>query len=467
MEKSYKLSFKSMLGYSIGAWGDYTAYGFIFTFLSFFLTTVAGVSPAVSGVVISVALFWSAITDPLVGVAMDRSRSKFGKRRPFIAASVVPLGASIVLLFLDVPFDQSVKNVYYLVMVLIFWLTYSLFNIPFYSLGSVVARDDTDRTKIAGIRQVSGFIGTFCASTLPTFLLGKLIAAGVATNTAWLYISLVVAVIVLVTISIMWRSTRGLEPLGENVDRETQPLRDVLKDIGHVLRLKPYLIIIVCALAMNVNMALFNANVMYFGTYNLGLTDGQVSTLFLAQTITSIALAFVLTPLGIIFDKKYVFIVAMCLSGTIMVVAKIMGLTTYPAAVVYMILVSIGPAAYWMFIFNFVYDVIDYDQATSGTRKDGIIMSVYSFLLKLGGALASLLMGLALQASGFNAEAPSQSGDALSTIESLYTVFPGLFVLLSGLIVLLNPLTREKMRRIQEQLSGELTEEHAPSLESA
>lgn len=458
-KESNKLSYKAMLGYSIGAWGDYTAYGFIYSFLSFFLTTIAGVSPAVSGMIISAAVVWDAITDPIAGVLMDNLKCKYGKRRPFIATSIIPLGASIVLLFLNIDCAQSLKNIYYFVLVLVFWTSYTIWNIPYYSLGAVIAKSDEERTKIAGIRQVAGFIGTFCSSTVPTFLVGKFLETGMKNDTAWFYIGVIVAAIVVITIVIMWRSTRGLEAVEHVAHKEHQSIKSLLSDIGKVMRLKPYLIVIVCALCMNVNMALFNSNVMYFGIYNLGVGEAQVSMIFLAQNITSIALVPILTKLGLKFDKKSVFVTCMCISGITMIAAKFIGISSLTMAIVYMIIVSIGSAAYWMFIFNFLYDVADYDEVKSGKRKDGIIMSFYSFLLKLGGAVASLVMGLAMEAGGFVSDAAEQSASALSTIESMFTLFPGIFVLISGLIVVLTPLTRKKMGKIQEQLSAVQTTE--------
>lgn len=446
-----KLSFRGMLGYSLGAWGDYTAYNFIFSFLSFFLTTVAGVSPAVSGIIISVAIAWDAITDPIVGMMMDSSKCRHGKRRPYILASIAPLGASIVLLFLNVSLPTAQKNIYYIVMVLVFWTAYTVYNIPYYSLGSVVTKDDGERTKISGIRQVTGFIGTFCSGTVPTFLIGKLLERGVETNTAWLYVALFVAVIVVVTLLIMWRSTRGLEPIEPPEHIQKKTVRILVGEIGCALRFKPYLLIIVAALFMNVNMTLFNSSVMYFTIYHLGLGEVQASTLFLTNTITSIAMAFVLTKLGLMFDKKRVFIGCMWVSGIVMILGKFVAISSLPMAVGYMALASIGPAAYWMFIFNFVYDVMDADEHKTGVRKDGIYISYYSFLLKLGGAVASLVLGFLLEGSGFVADAPQQTAQALNAIESLFTILPGLFVFGSGLVMCFTPLTRKFMRSIQDQ----------------
>lgn len=304
MENKKKLPFSKMLGYSIGAMGDYTAYGFIFTFLSFFLTTVAGVDPAVSGIIISIAIVWDAITDPICGMCMDSFRSKHGKRRAFIGMSVIPLGASIVLLFLNVDLAPAVKNVYYCLMVLVFWTAYTIWNIPYYSLGAVITEDDGERTKISGIRQVTGFIGTFCASSLPTFLVGKMVEKGMQTDTAWLYVAIFIAVIVVVTINLMLHSTKGQEPIEETYTVEKQTIKSLLKQIGEVMRLKPYLIIIAAALFTNVYMALFNSSVMYYTTFCLGISEVQASILFTVQTITSIALVPFLTKAALVFDRS-------------------------------------------------------------------------------------------------------------------------------------------------------------------
>ena len=449
MEKKNKLPFRVMLGYSMGTWSDSTAYGFVFSFLSFYFTTVAGISPAVSGIIIAAAIVWDAITDPICGMLMDNSRCKYGKRRPFIAASIIPLGASIVMMFLNVDFAQPVKNIYYVVMVLVFWTSLTAFAIPYYSLGSVISREEEERTKMSGMRQVTSFLGRFCYSTLPTFLVGKLLEVGVANDTAWLYAALVVALIVVVTVVIMWRSTRGWEPIEPVEHQEKKTLKSLLADIGAVMKLKPYLIIIVCALALNVYTALYSSSMMYFVVYNLGLGEVEASTVFTVGTIAGIILAFIFTKLGLMFDKKYVFVVCMCFSGAAMVIAKFVGISSLAMVIVYDLILGVGPAAYYMFIFNFLYDVVDFDEVTTGKRKDGIVMSYYSFLQKLASALASLILGMALEASGFVTDAPVQPPEVLPVIESLFTIIPGIFMLISGLSIAFTPLTRKKMQEME------------------
>ena len=435
-----------LIGYSIGACGDYTAYGFIYSFLSFYLTTIAGISPAMSGVIISIAIAWDAVTDPICGITVDISRCKYGRRRPMILASSIPLGVSIVLLFTKIDASVTVKNIYYLVLVLVFWTAYTWFNIPYYSLGSIICRTDDDRTKLAGIRQVFSFIGNFFCGTVVTFMVGKLVAAGISEASAWNTAAIFLCVIVIATILLSWRITRGCEPM--DTAPESESFRTLFSQIGQVMRNKPYILLICAALCFNVYTAFYNANLMYYVIYRMGLTETSASALFLSNTVVSIVTIPLFVKLGLSWDKKKLYVACLGLSGAVMVATRFIGLGSLTAAILYAVLVAIGTACYWMFIFNLVYDCIDYDEAKTGVRKDGVHMSFYSFLLKLGGAVASLVMGLMLQHSGFDAEAAVQTQSALSSIDNMFTLLPGIFMIISAIAMSLSPLSKEKMAEI-------------------
>ncbi|MEG0764708.1 MAG: glycoside-pentoside-hexuronide (GPH):cation symporter [Pseudoflavonifractor sp.] len=447
-EKNEKIvPLKIKLGYTIGSIGDSTVYNIVISFLSFFLTTVAGISPAVAGGIISIAIAWDAITDPMLGLMVDHSRSRHGKRRPFIIGSLVPLCASIVFLFLNVNLPQTAKNLYYLIVVLVFWTAYTAFNIPYYSLGSVITNDDDERTKISGWRETMGFIGIFCGTSVPTFLVGKFLEANLSDTQAWLYAAIVAALIAFVAIFTMWRTTRGREPQNEQIiaNAEKQSLKQTLKGMLGLMTMRSYIVIILSALFCNVYMTLFNSDMLYYTSFVMGISEAQASILFTVMSICSIAMIPFITRAAIHSDKRNVYVGCMGFSGIIMVLAKFTGIPGTAFAIAYVIAVSVGTSAYWLFIFNFLYDVVDLDEFRTGKKRDGFIMSYYSLLLKLGGALASLILGFLMQAGGFDPEAAVQSAQAIGTIESLFTIYPGIFMLLSGLVMLLSPANRKRV----------------------
>lgn len=438
------------LGYTIGSIGDSTAYNIVISFLSFFLTTIAGISPAIAGTISSIAIAWDAVTDPALGVMVDLSKSKKGKRRPFIGMSLIPMVVSIIFLFMKVDFPQAQKNIYYLVVVLIFWTSYTAFNIPYYSLGSVITNDDDERAKIAGFREAMGFVGIFCGTSVPTFLVGKLTKAGWTDARAWGAAAVVAGLIVLVSVGMMWRATKGHEPIDEQMTAEKFTVRGTLNGISSLMKTKAYVLVILSALFCNVYMTLFNSDMLYYTSYVMGISESSASILYAIQSACSICLIPFITKLVMSHDKRNVYVACMAGTGAVMILAKFIGVRTIPMAIAYIIIVGIGTCAYWLFIFNFLYDVVDLDEFKNGKKRDGIIMSYYSLLLKLGGAVASFVLGILMQVGGFDPEAAEQGAKAIGTIESLFTIYPGVFMMLAGLVMLLSPVTRKRIEALRE-----------------
>lgn len=322
-----KLKTKDILGYTIGSIGDSTSYNFVLSFFSFFMITVAGVSPVVAGTIISVAIAWDAITDPIIGYLVDNSKSKYGKRRPWILKSLIPLGASLVLMFLKVDFPQTQKNIYYLILVLVFWTAYTAFNIPYYSFGSVLSDVDSERVRLAAFREVLGYVGIFCASSVPTFIVGRLLEHGLDNGQSWAAAGVISAVISVSTILIMWRCTRGKEPVEEVADADKVNLKGFFTNVISLMKMKPYVLVIICALLTNVYLTLFNSSLLYYVTYNMGLGETQASLMFTAMNIVSILFIPFITKSVAIFSKSKVFVVCMVFSGVVMMLTKFTGIS--------------------------------------------------------------------------------------------------------------------------------------------
>lgn len=453
MEKTNsKLKTKDILGYTIGSIGDSTSYNFILSFLSFFLTTVAGVSPSVAGAIISIAIAWDAITDPIIGYVVDNSKSTKGKRRPWIFRSVIPLGASMVLLFLKVDFPTVQKNLYYLILVLVFWTAYTAFNIPYYSFGSVLTDDDSERVKLAAFREVLGYVGIFCASSVPTFIVGKMVAHGFSNATSWFTVGIITASISVVTIFIMWWMTKGKEPVEEVATTDKMNVKGFFKQISSLIKMKPYILVIICALLTNVYMTLFNSSLLYYVTYNMGLSETRASVMFTAMNIISIVFIPFVTKGVALFTKSKVYVLCAVFSGAVMILAMFTGIPNITVGCIYVILVGVGTCAYWMCIFNFLYDVVDYDEFQQGKKRDGIIMSFYSFLLKLGGSIAAAVQGIMLERSGFDPSLAIQSESALNMIKVMFTILPGICLLGAGIVMALTPLKDKPMCALRAAL---------------
>lgn len=447
-----RLKIKDILSYAIGSVGDSTVYNFVMSYFSFFLTTVAGVSPAMAGTIISAAMIWDMVTDPIAGYLLDRSKNKNGKRRPWILKSLIPMGASLVMMFLNVDMPQPQKNVYYLALVLVFWASYTAFNIPYYSFGIVLTNVDSERVKLAAYREVLGYVGIFFASSVPTFIMGKLLDAGVGSEGAWAVAGVAVAVAAVVMIFMMWGCTGGKERPRRKAAAGKAVHKGFLRNMAGLLKMKPYRLVLLCGLFTNVGLTLFNSSLLYYVNYNMGLGEEQAAVMLTVMNIVSIVFVPFMVKAIEKFTKGKVFAVCMAFSGSVMILAGFVLPKSVGAGCVYVALSGIGTCAFWMCIFNFLYDVADYDEFRTGNMRDGMIVSVYSFLLKAGGAGAAALQGFLLEKNGFDAALGVQDGGVLKVTGAMFTILPGLCAVFAGGMIMLTPLKDEKMESLRQAL---------------
>ena len=154
-----KLSFKEKLGYGLGDGAANIAWRGVATFLFIFYTDVFGLSPVTVGVLMLVARFSDGISDVVMGVIGDRTKSKYGKFRPWILWTAIPLGVILSLLFSSPDFSSSGKIVYAYVTYIFFTLIYTANNVPYGALMAVMTGDDKERTKLGSFRMVGAFGG--------------------------------------------------------------------------------------------------------------------------------------------------------------------------------------------------------------------------------------------------------------------------------------------------------------------
>jgi GPH family glycoside/pentoside/hexuronide:cation symporter len=154
-----KLKFSEKIGYALGDGAANIAWRGVATFLFIFYTDVFGLNPAVVGVLMLIARFGDGIIDILMGIVCDRTNSKYGKFRPWILWTAIPLGITLSLLFTTPNLGPSGKVVYAYATYLLFFLIYTANNIPYGALMAVMSPDDKERTSLGSFRMVGAFTG--------------------------------------------------------------------------------------------------------------------------------------------------------------------------------------------------------------------------------------------------------------------------------------------------------------------
>ncbi len=154
-----KLAIREKIGYALGDGAANIAWRGVATFLFIFYTDVFGLNPATVGLLMLIARSGDGIIDILMGIVCDRTKTKYGKFRPWILWTAVPLGVTLSLLFTSPNLSATGKVAYAYVTYLIFFLMYTANNIPYGALMAVMTGDDKERTSLGSYRMVGAFSG--------------------------------------------------------------------------------------------------------------------------------------------------------------------------------------------------------------------------------------------------------------------------------------------------------------------
>lgn len=169
MKEEHKLSVKEKIGYGLGDTASNLYFQMFINFLLFFYTDVFGIPAAVAGTLFMVARLWDAVNDPLMGIISDRTNTRWGKFRPYLIWTVIPLAVVGVLTFSTPDFSMSGKIIYAYITYFLMMMAYTAINIPYSALLGVLSPHSRQRTSASTYRFVLAFAGAFIVqgATLP------------------------------------------------------------------------------------------------------------------------------------------------------------------------------------------------------------------------------------------------------------------------------------------------------------
>ena len=180
-----KLSFRTKLSYGVGGICDNALYTLSGTYLLLYLTTVAGISPAIAGTITAIGSIWEALCGPIVGFKSDGTRTRFGRRKPFLLMASFPVAIITSLLFTAIDASMTVKVIYYTVMIILFWTSFSSEFIPYMAWGSDLTEDYHERTVLRSYAYVFNQVGMCIGMVLPTVIVDYCMNLGRTTAQSW------------------------------------------------------------------------------------------------------------------------------------------------------------------------------------------------------------------------------------------------------------------------------------------
>ncbi len=415
-----RLSFGVRHGYGVAAVSLAIGNAAMMFFLFKFLTDEAGIAPFVAGNVLLVGKFWDAITDPLVGRLSDRTRSRMGQRRAWIAGGSLPFLLFYAAVWWGLPFPTALTAVGYGVLLILYSTCYTAVVVPYGALTPVLTEDYDERTRLNGARMAWSMIGGIIAG------IGFPLIAHSDWG-SWRLAGVVMAGVALPGLLIMLWATRGLD-------------RQVAATGGSgstwsVLRNRAFRRTAGLFLAAWSIIATLSAAVPYYVEHHLhhpGLLDAVFAAI---QFAALVAVPLVVWLAGRV-EKHIAYAVGLgSWSLVLLGLSAVPEGTGWPVLIV-AVLAGFGVAAAHVLPWSMLPDVIEADKVSTGRDRAGAFYGVMTFAEKCTTAVALWVMGVVLQLAGYvesvAGEAAVQPDSARVAILVLLGPVPGVILLLAA-----------------------------------
>lgn len=432
------------LSYSVGAFGENIAFNFYYLFFIFFLTNYAGISPAVAGT-ISLCSVACAITDPIVGYLSDRSKNPKGRRRPFILRFSIPLGIMIVLLFTNVGFSDPVKVVYFVLINFVFWVAFSLTDIPYLVLGGELTSIPEERISIRAMSSSFNYL-SYAVAGYALFFVFKFEKMLGSSDKAWTGTAILFGIFVTGTFLLSYFTTKGREPV--NVQPDTEDSINIFVSIKSALQIKPYRRILTYTIFFMTGIMVYTSNQVYLFMYNLGADATQTSNIYLGYAIMVIFLSPLVGKIGQKIGSKNTLIASIVFVAFGFGIYKFIPLTMYTVWGI-LFVCGIGVAGFFVISYAMVYDIADLAELKTDVNNEGVMVSFFAFVIKAATAIAMWIVGLLLSFYNYNA-----GGDisfaVMEGIKNIGTIIPACLCGISLIFILLYSLNTENLKTLRQ-----------------
>lgn len=425
---SDKITLQTKISYGVGALGKDFACAPIYIFLMFYFTDVAGLSAAFVGTIFLAARIIDAITDPMMGVVVDNTRSRFGKFRPWIVIGTLLNAVVLVGLFSTHMFEGTALYVYAAAAYILWGLTYTIMDIPYWSMIPALSSSREEREKLVVWPRLFASLAWFITGTYGLHIVGEL--GNGNQGDGFFNVAVLIAVLFVMSAFLIARNVK--EKAAPAVTTEKFNFKDVLTIIGKNDQLKA---LIGTVLSFQIANLLVGGFAIYYFSYALGNAE-LFPVYMMVAGVAEVAGVFLFPRIAAWLPRKHLWLIACGFPVVSCVLLLLMGFLS-PANTV-MIGMAGAAIKFGVGIANalqtvMLADVVDYGEYKTGRRSESVIFSVQTMLVKFAGAAGGFIVGVGLSIVGYipNVE---QSSSTIAGLEFMMIGLPAIMMLLSGLV---------------------------------
>lgn len=474
------LAVRHKLAYGVGQIAEGLKNGSFETFLLFYYNQVLGLPGTLSGLALMIALIFDAVTDPLAGSLSDATRSRWGRRHPWMVAAALPLGLSMFALF-SPPAGLGTWGLFA-------WLTVgavavrgamTLYHVPHNALGAELSEDYAERTRVVGYRVVCGVIGLGLAPALGffVFLREGPDGAGIRDHAAYTAYAATLGVLMVVTVWISAFGTWSRIPFLARAPRQREAFsaRRLFGEVRSALVGGSFAVLFVGVIVYFVLRGLQQSLGLHLNSHFWGLSPDQMGTLvfptmigFLVGTVVWAGLASRLEKRTIILVGTAVFSVFVALPVLLRllgVLPETLSPATATAILAGALLVAAFGAGGSVTAFNSAMaDITDEHELRTGRRQEGIYFGALAFAGKSSSGIGHGLAGVGLDLITFptNAEVGSVAPEVIRNLGILYGPGLALLAVIALLCFSRYRLTRARFEALRRELETRRASQATP-----
>jgi glycoside/pentoside/hexuronide:cation symporter, GPH family len=409
-----KLTFHVKLAYGIGQLAEGLKNGALGTFLIFYYSQVLGMSATLAGLAVGTALFVDALTDPITGSLSDHWRSKYGRRHPFMVASMLPLGLSFFLLFAPPVRGDWALFVWMVVLVNVTRTAMTAYHVPHLALGAELSNEFSERVSLVGFRMFFTIVGGFAATLIGFqffFAPSAEFPVGQLNGDAYMPFAATLAVVMVVSIGWSAWGTRKFIPFLSRPSEivpvsAVQAVKRTFTDMREALRQPDFRWLFSGVLLVFLMIGTNAALDIYMYTYFWEFSSKEIVALTPTYAVGAV-IGLLLAPA---FQRRYGKRTAL-LFGTVTwaglqvlpIVLRLLGLfpengsdALVPLLAVLRTLQGAGAVQANTAFGSAMADIADENELRTGQRREGVFFATSSFSGKFASGVGSLIAGVAL-----------------------------------------------------------------------
>jgi len=416
-----------------------------------------GVKAAWIGIALALPRVWDAISDPLMGHISDNTRSRWGRRRPYIFFGSIGLSISFALIwFPSKSWSEPALLAWFIAMSLLFFTFFTMWNIPWTAMGLELTPDVKERNNVQAARS---WFATGAAFIIPTimplaFWFGK---GDEVIGVRW--VGLLVGAIMLITA--MASALFCKEPL----QVKAQPKTPFLESAKYTFKDRPFLSLcgyaaLFCGGILLVSQMGYYINIYFvYGALPFQEAKEAASRIMFWGGITGAASNLVAVPVisffASRFGKKPTLLAGILLVTIGQLVKWYFYIPENPWLQVWLnIIIFPGIILTWTLIPSMIADICDFDELKTGLRREGMYSATFAWLLKVGVTVAMAMSGWLINAAGIVDATETQSPEAIRNLRLLFTLLPSAFVLIGGIFILRYPIREKDAEAVKEKLAA-------------